>query len=245
MTNGVARVGLGPSTTTAAVGGSSTANGYANAAPAQAQVRWVCSVCGFSNQGVEGGTESCQLCGVRRDPATSSSTSSRPPPPISSAQRLGPLSLRTSGASLQPTPPPPVPSSGPEIACPACTFHNHPSMPSCEVCGTSLSTAQVPSAIRSTPVPPSEANSLPTTPAISRPTTPAPPKGPVGEVTVKLSFRKGGDKAFYEALDRAMRRAAWKRTASTSSTDVARDLSRPSSAGAGRGCWQCCCCGVQ
>lgn len=56
----------------------------------------------------------------------------------------------------------------------------------------------------------------------------------MGEVTVKLSFRKGGDKAFYEALDRAMRRAPWKRTASTSSSDAARDPSRPASAGASR-----------
>ncbi|PWN20768.1 hypothetical protein BCV69DRAFT_232331, partial [Microstroma glucosiphilum] len=234
MTNGMATMGMSAGNTASAAAESSAANGYVSTAPVQVQVRWVCSVCGFSNQGVEGGTESCQLCGVRRDPSASTSAS-KAPPPISSAQRLGPPSLRTSAASLQSTPPPPsppIPTSGPEIACPACTFLNHPSMPSCEVCGTSLSTAQLPAPIRSAPVPPSEANSLPTTPAISRPATPAAPKGPVGEVTVKLSFRKGGDKAFYEALDRAMRRAAWKRTAPTSSIDAARDPSRPSSAGA-------------
>ncbi|KAK7460621.1 Vacuolar protein-sorting-associated protein 36, variant 2 [Stygiomarasmius scandens] len=87
------------------------------------------------------------------------------------------------------------------IACPACTFLNHPSMRSCEICGTDLPRIQA------------VAPEMKSAPA-SRPTSPESDSdedesGSTRTRIMKLSFRKGGDKAFYAVLKRSLQGKAW------------------------------------
>ncbi|KAK4704021.1 ESCRT-II complex subunit VPS36, partial [Phenoliferia sp. Uapishka_3] len=168
------------------------------------QDRWVCRVCGMRN--VRGGGGKCGLCGVMRDPVGGSggggsgntSRSATPTlrerdrPPSSNSMRDAPPT------SSRPSPPPPLPpflASGQGFACPTCTFLNHPSMKSCEVCDSPLSSAVTPPSRISTPAP-----------SVPPPTlTPNPDMAPF----VRLSFRKGGVKPFYAALKTALVDKAW------------------------------------
>ena len=82
--------------------------------------------------------------------------------------------------------------------CPRCTFANHPSLLSCEICGASLVTS------RATP----EDDNI-------RPASPGPTletQSPLVETAteyIKLSFRAGGEKVFYERLKGAMTQRKW------------------------------------
>lgn len=137
---------------------------------------WVCRVCGMKN--VRG--PKCTLCGVAKDPAGSTT------PSRSATPTLRP----TSSARPTPTPSPPPPTTTDRrIACPTCTFLNHPSMGACEVCDSPLSST-VPS---------------------TRSSTPAPPPPATGDAApfVRLSFRKGGEKPFYAALKTALQEKKW------------------------------------
>ncbi|KAJ8690774.1 Vacuolar protein-sorting-associated protein 36 [Pleurotus ostreatus] len=82
------------------------------------------------------------------------------------------------------------------IACPACTFLNHPSLSVCEIC--------------STPLPRVKHSSERSFSAKSAPASR--PRSPDDETVprmIKISFRKGGDKAFYSALKRSLKGKAW------------------------------------
>jgi ESCRT-II complex subunit VPS36 len=138
-----------------------------------AAVSWVCRVCGFSNAS----STSCSLCGVKRSEAsTPSSTPSR---------------------SSTPAPAPPPTEQHDGLACPVCTFINHPSLSSCEMCGSKLGTASLSLSDR--------------TGRSSRAGTPEPSVAglPSEQDFVRLSFRKGGEKAFYAALKKALLAKAW------------------------------------
>jgi ESCRT-II complex subunit VPS36 len=135
---------------------------------------WICRVCGFSN----GPTPACTLCGVKRAEAASSSA---PTPSGSSSQS---------------------PSPSPQgIACPVCTFLNHPSLSNCEICGSNLGQ---PLSVASLTLRDKSGLS-------SRSSTPEPKIA--GQLTandfVRLSFRKGGEKQFYAALKKALLAKAW------------------------------------
>ena len=86
--------------------------------------------------------------------------------------------------------------------CPRCTFLNHPSMLSCEICGTPLLSADAPGAV------------LHEGPLI-RPESPGPLLNSVSTdienapECIKLSFRAGGDKIFHERLKNAMVQREW------------------------------------
>ncbi|KAG9887889.1 Vps36-domain-containing protein, partial [Aureobasidium melanogenum] len=85
--------------------------------------------------------------------------------------------------------------------CPRCTFSNHPSLSSCEICGAKLSS----SADRRSQIIES---------ATTRPESPGPslPSSILSETipeSVKLSFRAGGDKIFYERLKGALIQRKW------------------------------------
>ncbi|KAK4977443.1 Vacuolar protein-sorting-associated protein 36 [Elasticomyces elasticus] len=92
----------------------------------------------------------------------------------------------------------PAPTTFP---CPRCTFHNHPSLLTCEICGASLVSIgdrrpQVEGQI------------------IGRPESPGPslPLLPVGDdltESIKFSFRAGGEKAFFERLKGALVQRKW------------------------------------
>lgn len=84
--------------------------------------------------------------------------------------------------------------------CPRCTFSNHPSLLSCEICGAPLISKGVSAAVAQQP-----------------PRTESPgPTLKLGGVTglenpesVKVSFRNGGEKVFYERLKGAMTQRKW------------------------------------
>ena len=88
------------------------------------------------------------------------------------------------------------------VSCPRCTFLNHPSLVSCEICGASLPASDrlngsfdSASGSRSDSPVPSLAK-----PALGLTETPG---------SIKLSFRAGGEKPFYERFKSAMVQRKW------------------------------------
>ena len=85
------------------------------------------------------------------------------------------------------------------FACPRCTFENHPSLTSCEMCGERLVSADIPDK---------------TLDEIGRVDSPGPlmeslriGEGPVD--CIKFSFRAGGAPTFYEKLKNVMIQRKW------------------------------------
>ncbi|KAH7882742.1 EAP30/Vps36 family-domain-containing protein [Phlebopus sp. FC_14] len=170
------------------------------AAAEEAFDSWVCEVCNHRNPPGFSPTAAriCALCGVPRSAVSA-------PSPLRTSNLS--TSLPTSSTSLaaafanssrSPTPPQSNGDSD-SIACTACTFLNHPSLQMCEICSTPLPTIS-----RSVA---SNAKSAPS----SRPVSPIPKDDYVdpANLLIKLSFRKGGDKAFYDILRRALKTQAW------------------------------------
>ncbi|EKM52830.1 uncharacterized protein PHACADRAFT_100277 [Phanerochaete carnosa HHB-10118-sp] len=162
---------------------------------------WECEVCSYRNPPGLSPSASmvCGLCGVPRsavpsapvDSNTTMQSKSRVPAETShlssslpSSSHHLPLPARTEQPS--------------QIACPACTFLNYPSLSSCEICGTALPRPVHPTA-RSAPP--------------SRPTSDDEDddddEREEGPRMIKVSFRKGGDKAFYAVLRRSLLDKAW------------------------------------
>ncbi|KAF8602215.1 hypothetical protein BDV93DRAFT_474783 [Ceratobasidium sp. AG-I] len=180
---------------------------------------WVCPICSYNNPA--SASESapiCVLCGVPKNDDIPMPQQFRSMPESNRATRPG-LSLPTStlssslpSASSTPLASPIAPNLNGEITCPACTFFNHPSMTHCEICSTPLGDVRLP-AIRS---PKPIKNS-----SISSPTTPARTPDPNAKDTIKISFRKGGDKVWYAALKRTLLAKAWARAVSSPASKVA------------------------
>jgi len=152
-------------------------------------INWECDVCGNKNRNVSGcspsSTQVCVLCGVVR-PSAAQSTSSK------HLSIYLPTSSAVSLSSSTPTT---------SVACPACTFLNHPSLVECEICETKLFDVS-PDVSKPT------AKSTPAT----RPSSPDvddKDQDPTGGNLIKVSFRKGGDKVFYTALKRSLKGKAW------------------------------------
>lgn len=88
---------------------------------------------------------------------------------------------------------------GSSFQCPRCTFKNHPSLLSCELCGASLIT-QTPASERlqpdraESPGPMLQSQLLPGMKALE---------------SIKVSFRSGGEKIFHERLKGAMTQRKW------------------------------------
>jgi ESCRT-II complex subunit VPS36 len=99
-----------------------------------------------------------------------------PPPRAASAP--------PSSAHLSPSPL----TQAEEIACPACTFLNNPTLTECEICGTTLPQVALVS---------------------SRPETPKLEGAGDDSTILRLSFRRGGDKVMYAALKRSILGRAW------------------------------------
>ena len=127
------------------------------------------------------GGSKCTLCGVTKL-ANAYIEMAQPLPPMTadSAPPIDPI------------------AAGDRISCPTCTFLNHLSMVRCEMCDSLLGTV---STRPSRPV----ASSATTA---SRPSTPL-PAGVSSDNFVKLSFRKGGDKAFYISLKHTLQSKKW------------------------------------
>ncbi|OAX38083.1 hypothetical protein K503DRAFT_741756 [Rhizopogon vinicolor AM-OR11-026] len=165
---------------------------------------WECEVCSHRNPpGLSpSAARICALCGVPRSavvgPTTpepsSQSKSTTPSLPVSSYS-----SLSSSSSPVLISPQPSTNGDSDGIACPACTFLNHPSLRVCEMCTTSLPNIERVGGMR--------AKSAPS----SRPASPSPIGDSVdaANLLIKLSFRKGGDKPFYNILRRALKSQAW------------------------------------
>ncbi len=209
---------------------------------AQLQTSWVCRICAFSNDASS--ADKCQLCGVARDP--SSERSQRP-------SSSSPSSSRPS-VSQDAAPPPAAGAGSGEIACPTCTFLNHPSMLRCEICDSALGT-HFP-AQQTQPERPKSAGAAAdgrsihaskSTPSLREPQQPPnmpqypwsqakadPPQNgtstPVAD-HVKLSFRKGGVQECYTLIKSTLKAKAWARAAQSSATGgQGTPRSRPSAA---------------
>lgn len=169
---------------------------------------WICSICAFSNPVPSNfdptiATEAfplppCLTCGIKPEfshvlkaaiaanAKRAGAGSSIAVPLSASADQHAPVAAP--GASDRQT-----------ITCPRCTFHNHPSLLNCEMCGADLPRAA------------SAANSAPA----ERPPSPGPEIADLNldadhsEQSIKLSFRAGGDKAFYERLKGALIQRKW------------------------------------
>jgi ESCRT-II complex subunit VPS36 len=172
---------------------------------------WDCNVCGFKNSikrttfvSSLAQTPRCALCGVVKDlvPPTSRPTTpaSAPPSPIPRP------SLRTSHPEAN------AGGEGFEIPCPRCTFLNRPELKRCEVCdgplippNTGLATTN-----GSTSNPREASASGAESPALRLPV----PKPLSNErmATVRISFRKGGEKEVYKRLRTVLNAKAWERT---------------------------------
>ncbi|OBZ74947.1 Vacuolar protein-sorting-associated protein 36 [Grifola frondosa] len=176
---------------------------------------WECEVCSYRNPpGLSpAASRVCALCGVPRSSikapisiAAKLSTSSAFHPLSSSlpssSLNLGKMSISSSSSPLSFSP---APGSGAgsseEIACPACTFLNHPSLPACEICGTSLPRKPHPPA-KSAPT------SRPVSPMISGEAEDDAADTPEKRM-IRISFRKGGDKSFYNLLRRSLLGKGW------------------------------------
>jgi len=75
--------------------------------------------------------------------------------------------------------------------CPRCTFHNHPSLVTCEMCGSSLQKTRKQTNRNESPAPVTPMTSS-DTPSI-----------------IKLSFRAGGEQLFYSRLKEALVQRKW------------------------------------
>ncbi|KAK0702051.1 EAP30/Vps36 family-domain-containing protein [Lasiosphaeria miniovina] len=199
--------------------------------PSAGTATWVCTICSFSNpvpSNFDPSTASahtplppCLACGIKPTlthvlkAAISNATSRSPGGPA----LLTPLPVRprpVSGIAGQqqshgpPTSPrtPDAPQQTPDpdasFQCPRCTFLNHPSLMSCEICGAPLISHDLPADLAHQPRSETESPGpfLQSSPS-------AVPQGLDNFETVKLSFRGGGDKIFYERLKRSMTQRKW------------------------------------
>ncbi|THU85418.1 hypothetical protein K435DRAFT_869276 [Dendrothele bispora CBS 962.96] len=184
---------------------------------------WECQVCAYRNPpGLSpAAARICGLCGVPRSSMPEPVKLSVPSSNKSIRQEITSLSSSLPSSATASAPsvvsPRPVhvrkPSS---IACPACTFLNHPSMRSCEICGTDLPRIQV-----GQPEMKSAPASRPTSPDTESDDEDGDGQTPKTRM-MKLSFRKGGDKAFYAVLKRSLQGKAWeiKHPSGTPSNDT-------------------------
>ncbi|KAL9105856.1 MAG: hypothetical protein Q9227_009019 [Pyrenula ochraceoflavens] len=175
---------------------------------------WVCPICSFSNpvpSNFEPGKPwssslipSCLNCGIKPPPTTIlkaaiSTASKRSDQPRQ--QRHGDSPLQNDNGTDQT-----VPDSGAaeeeDNVCPRCTFRNHISLRSCEICGAPLSRGNV-------QLPSADGNSR------IRLDSPGPflkqhdATGAGNLESIKISFRSGGEKIFFEKLKGAMVQKKW------------------------------------
>ena len=146
---------------------------------------WECGVCAYRNPpGLSpAAARICGLCGVPRTlPTTTTSVLSQH---LSSSLPSSALSSSTSSLATNDV-------TQSSIACQACTFLNHPSLRSCEICSTDL--------------PQFKGEYTKSAPS-SRSITPGFDES--SKKMIKLSFRKGGDKPFYAILKRSLKSKAW------------------------------------
>ncbi|KAF9874647.1 EAP30/Vps36 family protein [Colletotrichum karsti] len=197
--------------------------------PTATAATWVCTICSFSNPvpsnfdpttaNIHTPLPPCLACGIKPTLAhvlkasISNATSRTPAPPSPTVS--SPLAVRSRSTSNRPDdsgslPPWPAASnitgapqnpSDPSATfqCPRCTFLNHPSLLACEMCGAPLISQDIPQVVAQ---------------ETQRTESPGPVLNPsaAGQDTaesVKISFRGGGEKIFYERLKGSMTQRKW------------------------------------
>ncbi|GME81724.1 unnamed protein product [Ambrosiozyma monospora] len=175
----------------------------------QHDVNWVCPICYFSNpipakqvSAIKRGLSKaelpvCHSCGVKASREiidqlqedTKASSNSQPKP-----QEIDYLTLDGS-------------------QCTKCTFINHPSMLHCEMCGAPLASLNLPtqlldpSAFHNHGNPSSVSTSKPT---LTLRTEEYSSNKQPNESIIKLSFRNGGSRLFYQKFQEAIEKAEWR-----------------------------------
>ncbi|GAB1525358.1 hypothetical protein RhiTH_008518 [Rhizoctonia solani] len=179
---------------------------------------WLCPICSYNNppSASDSSAPVCVLCGVPKNddiPMPQQFRSVRSNKTVRPALEIPTSSSLPSSAAVS-APTSPVAPNG-EIACPACTFFNHPSMTHCEICSTPLGNVTLRSpkpTMGTSSSPASPSRSLSATPVTTPSKTPTTPD-PNARDMIKISFRKGGDKVWYAALKRTLLAKAWARVA--------------------------------
>jgi ESCRT-II complex subunit VPS36 len=164
---------------------------------------WICTICSFPNPVPSNfdptiATQAfplppCLTCGIKPEYPhvlkAAITANSKRGPALASSSSLLPGQTIQNGLSAHPVP-------QDSITCPRCTFHNHPSLQNCEICGADLPRSGI-------------SASQP-----DRPTSPGPEIANLNlddesYQSIKFSFRAGGDKMFYERLKNAMVQRKW------------------------------------
>ncbi|KAK0620216.1 EAP30/Vps36 family-domain-containing protein [Immersiella caudata] len=200
--------------------------------PPASTATWVCTICSFSNpvpSNFDPSTASahtplppCLACGIKPTLAhilkasISNATSRQPAPTLytplpvrprpvsefSAAQISAPGLPSTPGRGTNSSPRTSDPDAS--FQCPRCTFLNHPSLLSCEICGAPLISHDLPAEFnqqaRTETDSPGPFLSTPLSAAAHSLDTPE---------SVKVSFRGGGEKIFYERLKGCMTQRKW------------------------------------
>ncbi|KAF2452779.1 EAP30/Vps36 family-domain-containing protein [Lineolata rhizophorae] len=183
------------------------------APPPPASATWICPICSFSNpvpSNFDPSTANantplppCLACGIKpplvhvAKAAIAALTSRQAAPGTIAPQNEG-VSSQVSEATRQ--------GRGAEVRpsfqCPRCTFENHPSLLTCEMCGASLISAVD--------------RRLETIggPNVRRAESPGPSLGNLsleddGKECIKFSFRAGGGAVFFERLKNALVQRKW------------------------------------
>lgn len=180
---------------------------------------WVCTICSLSNPvpsnfdpataNVHTPLAPCLACGIKPQlthvlKAAITSTTSRAQPSSTSLQN--PVPIRPQESCLSSSAVAPLDTNGTingnSLQCPRCTFLNHSSLTSCELCGASLLLQALPASIGAAA-------------AASRSESPGPvlqnqfDAGQGALENIKLSFRDGGEKIFNERLKGALTQRKW------------------------------------
>ncbi|KAK3687752.1 EAP30/Vps36 family-domain-containing protein [Podospora appendiculata] len=196
--------------------------------PSASTATWVCTICSFSNplpSNFDPATATahtplppCLACGIKPTlahvlKAAISNVSRRQTagPPLQTPRPIQPgfssqLSVQASGPTSSSRDPSPQ-DSDPDASfqCPRCTFLNHPSLLSCEICGAPLISHDLPAGLTQQSRRETESPGPFLNPSLSG----ASSKGVETPENVKLSFRGGGEKIFYERLKGSMTQRKW------------------------------------
>ncbi|KAL7942670.1 EAP30/Vps36 family domain-containing protein [Trichoderma barbatum] len=207
-------------------------NGYTppSGPPSITTATWVCTICSFSNPvpsnfdpvaaNAHTPLPPCLACGIKPTLAqvlkAAISSASNRPTASPNASQTGVSSQEVSSTNTSQSSDPlwtsdarvgnrqGKPDATVSFQCPRCTFSNHPSLLSCEMCGAPLLSQNLPSNISSS--------------EYIRTQSPGPVKdnniktsqgGTDFAESVKVSFRGGGEKIFYERLKSAMTQRKW------------------------------------
>ncbi|KAI2636059.1 Vps36-domain-containing protein [Xylaria nigripes] len=168
---------------------------------------WICTICSFPNPvpsnfdpttaSAHTPLPSCLACGIKPLltqilKAAISNVANRQP-----SAGLGSI---TNLSSSQISSPRNNQANDDGFQCPRCTFSNHPSLLSCEMCGAPLISKDAPATV--TQQPPRTESPGPTLKLGGA-------AGLDNPECVKISFRNGGEKIFYERLKGAMTQRLW------------------------------------